>query len=159
MCICEDHRFFDHWGFNWEQIQIARAEARASGQPARGASTITQQCARALFLWQGRSWLRNGLEAYYTIWMELLLSKKRILELYVNVIEMGDGVYGIEAAAEHHYGVHARELTREQAAMLVAILPRPREWDPSHADERVLKRQAIIMQRAEHVRLPVERLE
>ena len=125
VCMCEDHRFFDHWGFNWEQIRIARAEAKASGQPARGASTITQQCARGLFLWQGRSWLRKGLEAYYTVWMELLLSKRRILELYVNIIETGDGVYGIEAGAQHHYGVHARELTRQQAAMLVAILPRP----------------------------------
>lgn len=154
--VSEDNRFFEHWGFDWQQISTARAEARASGRPARGASTITQQCARALFLWQGRSWLRKGLETYYTIWMELLLSKERILELYVNVIEMGDGVYGIEAAAEHHYGVHAGELRHEQAAMLAAILPNPREWDPNHPSERLLRRQAIILQRSEHARLPLE---
>jgi monofunctional glycosyltransferase len=154
--VSEDNRFFQHWGFDWDEIRNAQAEARASGRPSRGASTITQQCARALFLWQRRSWLRKGLEAYYTVWMELLLSKQRILELYVNVIEMGDGVYGIEAGAEHHYGIHAGELTFEQAAMLVAILPKPRDWDPNQPNERVLGRQAIIMQRSARAHLPRE---
>jgi len=154
--VSEDNRFFRHRGFDWDEIKNAQAEAQASGRPPRGASTITQQCARALFLWQRRSWLRKGLEAYYTVWMELLLSKQRILELYVNVIETGDGVYGIEAAAEHHYGIHAGELTFEQAAMLAAILPKPREWDPNQPSERVLGRQAIIMQRSERARLPLE---
>ena len=155
--VSEDNRFFRHWGFDWQQINAAWAEARATGKPSRGASTITQQCARALFLWQRRSWLRKGLEAYYTVWMELFLSKQRILELYVNVIEMGDGVYGIEAGAQHHYGVHAAELTPEQAAMLVAILPNPREWDPNHPSDRVLRKQAIIAQRAARAHLPLER--
>jgi len=154
--VSEDNRFFQHRGFDWGEIRAAQAEARASGRPSRGASTITQQCARSLFLWQGRSWLRKGLEAYYTAWMELLLSKRRILELYVNVIELGDGVYGIEAAAEHHYGIHADELTSDQAAGLAAILPRPRDWDPNHPSERVLRRQAIIRQRAERARLPLD---
>ncbi len=153
----EDRHFFEHWGFDWEEIKKAREEAKASGKPARGASTITQQCARSLFLWQGRSWIRKGMEAYYTLWMELLLSKKRILELYVNVIEFDEGVYGIEAGAEHHYGVHASKLTREQAAMLVAIMPNPREWDPNYPNERVLKRQAVILQRSEYVLLPLEK--
>jgi monofunctional biosynthetic peptidoglycan transglycosylase len=154
--VSEDNRFFQHWGFDWGQIRIARAEARATGRPSRGASTITQQCARGLFLWQGRSWLRKGLEAYYTVWMELLLSKQRILELYVNVIEMGDGVYGIQAAAQHHYGIHASELTSEQASMLAAILPKPKDWDPNHPTERVLRRQAIITQRSGRAHLPLD---
>ena len=153
--IVEDCRFFEHSGFDWQQIQIAREEAKASGKPARGASTITQQCARSLFLWQGRSWFRKGLEAYYTVWMELLLSKQRILELYVNVIELGDGIYGIEAAAQKYYGVSADKLTREQAAMLVAIMPNPKQWNPLQPSERVLKRKELVLQRSEFARLPV----
>jgi len=152
--ITEDRHFFEHWGFDWGEIQKSREEARASSKPARGASTITQQCARSLFLWQGRSWFRKGLEAYYTIWMELLLSKKRILELYVNAIELGDGIYGVDAAAQKYYGVSADKLTREQAAMLVAIMPNPKQWNPNQPSERVLKRQAMVLERAEFVRLP-----
>jgi monofunctional biosynthetic peptidoglycan transglycosylase len=153
--ISEDRHFFEHGGFDWEEIQKAREDAKASGKPARGASTITQQCARSLFLWQGRSWFRKGLEAYYTVWMELLLSKQRILELYVNVIELGDGIYGIEAAAHAYYGVSADKLTREQAALLVAILPNPKQWNPLQPNERVLKRKETIMERAEFARLPI----
>lgn len=153
--MSEDHRFFEHWGFDWQEIRQARAAAKATGQPPRGASTITQQCARSLFLWQGRSWMRKGLEAYYTVWMELLLSKRRILELYVNVIELGDGIYGVEAGAQRHYGIPANQLSRDQAAMLAAILPNPREWDPNRPNERVLKRQAIILKRAEKAWLPL----
>jgi monofunctional glycosyltransferase len=128
--ISEDQRFFLHHGFDWREIQLARQRSERSGEDPRGASTITMQCARSLFLWQGRSWVRKGLEAYYTVWMELLLSKRRILELYANVIEMGDGVYGIEAAARAHYAVDARALSHNQCVMLAAILPYPREWDP-----------------------------
>jgi monofunctional biosynthetic peptidoglycan transglycosylase len=157
--VAEDQRFFEHWGFDWKEIQLALVEARASGRPPRGASTITQQCARSLFLWQGRSWLRKGLEAYYTVWMELLLSKQRILELYANAIELGDGVYGVETASRHYFGVPARQLSREQAALLAAILPKPREWNPQQPNERVLERQAMILKRAEHVRLPLEQVE
>lgn len=151
----EDRHFFDHWGFDWEEIQKARAEVKASGKPARGASTITQQCARSLFLWQGRSWIRKGLEAYYSLWMELLLSKRRIFELYVNVIEFGDGVYGIEAAAQHYYGVVASQLTREQAALLVTVLPQPKTMDPTQPTEKMLWRQARILERTGNVTFPV----
>jgi monofunctional biosynthetic peptidoglycan transglycosylase len=150
----EDRHFFEHWGFDWDEIQKAREEARAAGKRARGASTITQQCARSLFLWQGRSWIRKGLEAYYTVLMELMLSKRRILELYVNAIELGDGVYGIEAGARHHFHVPACQLTRERAAMLVAIMPSPKAWDPSRPNERVLRRQAVILERSEFAVLP-----
>jgi monofunctional biosynthetic peptidoglycan transglycosylase len=124
--VAEDQRFFRHHGFDWRELAIAGKRAALTDKPSRGASTITMQCARSLFLWQGRSWVRKGLEAYYTLLMELFLSKKRILELYANVIEVGDGVYGVEAGARHHFRVPAEQLTREQSAMLVALLPFPK---------------------------------
>ena len=157
--LAEDMRFFEHHGFDWNSIRLALEEAHDSGRPPRGASTITQQCARSLFLWQGRSWLRKGLEAYYTIWMEVLLPKRRILELYVNAIELGDGVYGLEAGAQHHYGVHARELNADQAAMLVTILPKPKAWNPQSPSQAMLRRQAIILKRSERAALPLELLQ
>ena len=121
--ISEDQRFFQHEGFDWKEMDLAVKEAERKGKPVRGASTITNQCARSIFLWQGRSWIRKGLESYYTIWMEMLLPKRRILELYANVIEMGRGIYGVEAASQHYFGVSARGLTRKQSAMLAAVLP------------------------------------
>ncbi|MCO5052258.1 MAG: monofunctional biosynthetic peptidoglycan transglycosylase [Verrucomicrobiae bacterium] len=153
--LWEDHRFFEHWGFDWVEIQNAWAQARATGKPARGASTITQQCARSLFLWQGRSWVRKGLEAYYSVWMELLLSKHRIFEVYVNVIELGAGIYGVEAAARHYYGVSAHELTREQAALLVAMMPQPKVLDPRQPTAGMLVRQEKILERADGVDFPL----
>ena len=113
------------------------------------------QCARSVFLWQGRSWLRKGLEAYYTVWMELFLSKRRILELYANVIEMGDGVYGIEAAARAHYGVEARALTRNQCAMLAAILPNPREWNPREPSAHLAARVQKILRQEPALHFPL----
>src|SRR5436853_2007178 len=123
--ISEDQRFFQHEGFDWKEMELAMKKAERKGKPVRGASTITNQCARSIFLWQGRSWIRKGLESNYTIWMEALLPKRRILELYANVIEMGRGIYGVEAASLHYFGVSARGLTREQSAMLAAVLPHP----------------------------------
>ena len=150
----EDQRFFQHHGFDWREIAIAEREAERRGTPARGASTITMQCARSLFLWQGRSWVRKGIEAYYTFWMELLLSKRRILELYVNVIEMGDGIYGVEAAAQAHFGTSARALNREQAALLAACLPNPREWSPRHPSPALRARAARILQNEPGLKIP-----
>lgn len=152
--VAEDQRFFQHHGFDWREIRSARRQAERTGEEPRGASTISMQCARSLFLWQGRSWLRKGLEAYYTFWMETLLSKRRILELYANVIEMGDGVYGIEAAARAHYGVGAPELTREQCAALAAILPDPRQWDPRSPTPRLAARIAHIEQQEKQISFP-----
>jgi monofunctional biosynthetic peptidoglycan transglycosylase len=152
--IAEDQRFFRHRGFDWREIRTARAQAQRSGQEPRGASTITMQCARSLFLWQGRSWVRKGLEAYYTFWMETLLPKSRILELYGNVIEMGDGVYGIEAAARAHYGVGAPDLTREQCLALAAILPNPRVWDPRSPTPRLATRITHLQQQEKQVSFP-----
>ena len=141
----EDQRFFQHHGFDWHEMKIAQLQAERRHKPLRGASTITMQCARSLFLWQGRSLIRKGLEAYYTFWMEVLLPKRRILELYANVIEMGDGVYGIEAAAEAHFATPARRLSREQAALLAAILPNPRKRDPWQPSPAVSARAARIL--------------
>jgi monofunctional biosynthetic peptidoglycan transglycosylase len=124
-------------------------DAVATRKPARGASTITQQCARSLFLWQNRSWIRKGFEAYYTVLMELMLSKARILELYANVIEFGDGIYGVEAAAQYYYHVPASQLTREQSAMLTAIMPNPRQYDPLKPSEYVLKRREMILEKGQ----------
>jgi monofunctional biosynthetic peptidoglycan transglycosylase len=154
--VTEDPRFFRHHGFDWEQVQNAIEEARRTGRPSRGASTISMQCARSTFLWQGRSWIRKGLEAYYTKLMELMWSKGRILEVYANVIEFGDGIYGIEAAAQYHFGIRARDLSPEQAAALVAILPNPRNWNPKKPNERVVRRIRMILQRSADVRLPIE---
>lgn len=153
----EDRQFFRHHGFNWEQIRMAIGEASTQGRPPRGASTITQQCARSLFLWQGRSWIRKGLEAYYTIWMELLLSKRRILELYVNVIELGNGIYGVEAGAQHHYHIPAKQLTSQQATMLAVLLPSPKHRSPNAPTERLRLRQEVLLAGLNSVRLPWER--
>ncbi len=150
----EDQRFFQHHGFDWHEMKIARLEAERRRKAPRGASTITMQCARSLFLWQGRSLIRKGLEAYYTFWMELLLSKRRILELYANVIEMGDGIYGIEAAAQAHFGTSARGLKREQAALLAAILPSPRKRDPRQPSPVVSARAARILRAEPGLKVP-----
>jgi monofunctional biosynthetic peptidoglycan transglycosylase len=155
--ISEDQRFFQHGGFDWKEMQLAMKEAEREGKPVRGASTITNQCARSIFLWQGRSWIRKGLESYYTIWMELLLPKRRIFELYANVIEMGRGIYGVEAASRHYFGVSARALTREQSAMLAAVLPNPKGWDPAKPGPMLRWRQQRILRREQNANFP-ERL-
>ena len=152
--ISEDQRFFQHEGFDWTEMDLAVKEAERKKKPVRGASTITNQCARSIFLWQGRSWIRKGLESYYTIWMELLLPKRRILELYANVIEMGRGIYGVEAASQHYFGVSARGLTREQSAMLAAVLPNPKGWDPRNPGPMLRWRQQRILRREQTAHFP-----
>jgi monofunctional biosynthetic peptidoglycan transglycosylase len=156
--ISEDQRFFQHEGFDWKEMDLAMEKAEKTGKPVRGASTITNQCARSIFLWQGRSWIRKGLESYYTIWMELLLPKRRILELYANVIEMGRGIYGVEAASQHYFGVSARGLTREQSAMLAAVLPNPKGWDPTKPGVTLRFRQQLILRREKSARFPAKLL-
>jgi len=156
--ISEDQRFFQHEGFDWTEMDLALKEAERKGKPVRGASTITNQCARSIFLWQGRSWIRKGLESYYTVWMEALLPKRRILELYANVIEMGRGIYGVEAASQHYFGVSARGLTREQSAMLAAVLPNPKGWDPTKPGRTLRWRQRRILQRERNANFPEQLL-
>jgi len=125
----EDDRFYLHHGFDFEEIENALERARR-GRRLRGASTITQQVAKNLFLWEGRSYLRKGLEAWLTLVLELCLSKERILDLYLNLAEWGDGVFGAEVAARTHFRKSAKSLTREEAARLAAVLPAPRRWSP-----------------------------
>jgi monofunctional glycosyltransferase len=123
----EDDRFYLHHGFDFTEIEKALADRRA-GRRSRGASTLSQQVVKNIFLWEGRSWVRKGLEAYITLWLEVVVPKDRILDLYVNLAEWGDGVFGIEAAAQHHFRKSARALTRTESARLAAILPAPRRW-------------------------------
>jgi monofunctional biosynthetic peptidoglycan transglycosylase len=120
----EDQRFAYHHGFDFKAIRQAMAD-NAAGERLRGASTISQQTAKNLFLWRSRSMLRKALEAWFTFWLELLLPKARILELYLNIAQLGPNIYGVEAASRHYYGKSARRLTQSEAALLAAVLPNP----------------------------------
>lgn len=126
----EDGRFFDHYGLDFSAMQKA-AVGNFKGKKLKGGSTITQQTAKNVFLWQGRSYFRKALEAYYTVLIELIWGKERILEVYLNSIEMGDGIYGAEAATQHWYKKECKSLTRIQAAGIAAILPNPRRFSPN----------------------------
>jgi monofunctional glycosyltransferase len=130
----EDSRFFAHRGFDWQELEKAWQTARRRSKPMRGASTISQQLVKNLFLTTHRSFLRKGLEYTLTPLAELILGKQRILELYLNVIEWGPGVYGAEAAARYHYDTSAVTLTREQASRLAAVIPAPRTRIPQRMD-------------------------
>jgi monofunctional biosynthetic peptidoglycan transglycosylase len=143
----EDDRFYLHHGFDFVEIEKAIGERRASGR-LRGASTLSQQVAKNVFLWEGRSWLRKVLEAWCTLWLELLVPKDRILGLYVNLAEWGDGIFGVEAAAQHHFRKPARTLTRTEAAQLAAVLPAPRRWSPTGSVAR--RRAAALLPRMAH---------
>lgn len=123
----EDQKFADHWGFDVNAIQQAIEDAQA-GDQMRGASTISQQLAKNLFLWSGRSWVRKGLEVYFTAAIEVMIPKRRILELYLNVAELGDGIYGAEAAAQSIFSVSAASLNANQSALLAARLPAPKTY-------------------------------
>lgn len=123
----EDTKFCSHHGFDVEQLRQALADAR-EGKGLRGASTISQQTAKNVFLWAGRDWVRKGAEAYFTVLIEFLWPKDRILTAYLNVAEWGDGLFGAEAAAQARFGKSARDLTRREAALLAAVLPNPNAW-------------------------------
>lgn len=131
----EDGRFFAHRGFDWQAICLAVEEAQGGGR-LRGASTISQQVARNLFLWQGRSWVRKSLEAWYTLWLEWLVPKHRILELYLDVAETGPMTFGFEAGAELWYGRGADDASEEELARIAGILPSPNRWRPDGEQAR-----------------------
>jgi monofunctional biosynthetic peptidoglycan transglycosylase len=151
----EDSRFFDHAGFDWEEIQKALEKDWEEKQFQRGASTISQQLAKNLFLSTSKNPLRKVHEALITAEMERILGKRRILELYLNVIEWGDGIYGAEAAARHYFGVGASSLSFEQAAFLSAIIPNPRgAYNPSTHKKRIDRRSALIQRLMRHVVIP-----
>lgn len=141
----EDQKFSEHWGFDVAAIQAA-LEHNQQGGSLRGASTLSQQVAKNLFLWSGRSWLRKGLEVWFTGLIELLWPKQRILEVYLNSVEWGDGIFGAEAAAQHHFKVGAPYLSRQQASLLAAVLPNPRAWSASRPSAQVSRRAAWIRQ-------------
>ncbi len=150
----EDARFIDHEGFDWEAIQKAMAKNEREGKVVAGASTISQQLAKNLFLSGERSWLRKAEEAAITWMMERTMSKRRILELYLNVAEWGEGVFGAEAAARYHFGVSAAALGPEQAAWLAAILPSPRRYEPGRITRYSVERAASIFARMGSAQIP-----
>ena len=142
----EDNRFLKHSGFDMEAIKKARDyNDQKKGKKVRGASTISQQTAKNVFLWPDRTWVRKGLEVYFTFLIETIWEKKRIMEVYLNVIEMGDGIYGAEAASQRYFHKPAALLTREQAALIAAILPNPRKWDPTKPTPYLLSRKQWIL--------------
>jgi monofunctional biosynthetic peptidoglycan transglycosylase len=141
----EDQLFPDHNGFDFKSIEKAMKHNQKS-KKIRGASTISQQVAKNVFLWQGRSWLRKGLEVYFTFMIEKLWGKQRILEMYLNVAQMGDGIYGIEAASQQYYQKSAASLNREQAAMIAACLPNPVKYTVNPPARITAWRQRKILQ-------------
>lgn len=154
LIAAEDAKFLDHHGFDWDGIQQAWARNQREGGIVAGGSTITQQLAKNLFFSGKRTWWRKGQEAVVAVMIEALMSKQRILEIYLNVIEWGDGVFGAQAAARYHYGGTAAGLSAEQAARLAAMTPSPRRYGPGANTAYLRKRTATILARADAVRVP-----
>ncbi len=151
----EDARFLRHNGVDWKAVEAAKKyNASKKGKKLRGASTITMQTAKNTFLWQGRNYIRKGLEVYFTYLIEPIWGKKRILEVYANVIEMGDGIYGVEAASQEFFNKPAKKLTKREAALLAAVLPNPRKWSPAKPTKYINKRASFISGRMNSIALP-----
>ncbi|MBR2097810.1 MAG: monofunctional biosynthetic peptidoglycan transglycosylase [Prevotella sp.] len=154
----EDARFMEHHGFDYEAIEHAAKRNREHPEKRKlGASTISQQTAKNVFLWPGRSWVRKGFEAYFTTLIELLWSKQRIMEVYLNSIEMGEGIYGAQAVAEEHFHKDANDLTRSECALIAATLPNPRKYSSKSPSAYMLKRQSRILKEMKYVgKFPTE---
>lgn len=135
----EDQRFAEHWGIDFEQVQKAIAESKR-GEDLRGASTITQQTAKNLYLWPAQSYFRKGIEAYFAVLLELFWPKTRILEMYLNIAEFGNGIYGVEAASQHFFGTSAANLSMNQSALLVTALPSPRRYNLANPSGYMIER-------------------
>ena len=149
----EDANFMKHHGFDYKAIEHAAERNRKHPEKQKlGASTISQQTAKNVFLWPGRSWTRKGLEVYFTALIELLWSKQRIMEVYLNSIEMGEGIYGVSAVAEEHFGIQARDLSRSQCALIAATLPNPRKFSSKQPSAYMQKRQARILKEMKFVK-------
>ncbi|MBR0494443.1 MAG: monofunctional biosynthetic peptidoglycan transglycosylase [Muribaculaceae bacterium] len=146
----EDNLFLKHSGFDLEQIQKAQLEAQ-EGKRQRGASTISQQTARNVFLWQQRSWLRKGLEAYFTFLIEKIWGKERIMEVYLNSIEMGRGIYGADAVARINFNTTPDRLTRDQCAYIAVSLPNPLERDSAHPTAKMRRMHKTILKRMKQI--------
>ncbi len=148
----EDANFLQHHGFDYKAIE--KAVERNHKHPEKrklGASTISQQTAKNVFLWPGRSWVRKGFEVYFTALIELMWPKERIMEVYLNSIEMGDGIYGAEAVADAHFNTTAKELTKAQCALIAATLPNPRKFSSKNPSAYMLKRQKRILREMKYV--------
>ncbi len=149
----EDQHFNEHWGFDIEALQKAYQHNQKS-KKVKGGSTISQQVAKNVFLWPGRSYFRKGLEAYFTILIEITWSKKRIMEIYLNEIEMGDGIYGAEAAAKKYFRKPAKDLSKRESALLAAVLPNPIRWTPANPNAYIQRRQYRILRAMRYVGKP-----
>ena len=143
----EDQLYADHAGFDWKNIKKAIEYNEKKPGRIRGGSTISQQVAKNVFLWQGRSWVRKGLEAYFTKMIEWIWGKKRILNMYVNVIEMGDGIFGVEAATKTYFNKSASSLTKKEAAIIAAILPNPKKYKAKPPSNYVTSRANWIVRK------------
>ncbi|MDO4225758.1 MAG: monofunctional biosynthetic peptidoglycan transglycosylase [Bergeyella zoohelcum] len=148
----EDQNFYTHNGFDYKAIERAYKN-NSEGKKVQGGSTISQQTAKNIFLWQGRSWFRKGLEAVYTFIIEKFWGKEIILERYLNSIEMGQGVFGIEAASNYYFGKKSKDLTKSEAAWIAAVLPNPKKYDPKNPTKYLHKRHAWIMKQIKHIQL------
>jgi monofunctional biosynthetic peptidoglycan transglycosylase len=149
----EDQHFNEHWGFDIEALQKAYQHNQKS-KKVKGGSTISQQVAKNVFLWPGRSYFRKGLEAYFTILIEITWSKKRIMEIYLNEIEMGDGIYGAEAASKKYFRKSAKDLSKRESALIAAVLPNPIRWTPVHPNAYIQRRQYRILRAMRYVGKP-----
>jgi monofunctional glycosyltransferase len=152
--VSEDGKFTQHHGFDWSGIQFAIERNKDQGKVVAGGSTISQQLAKNLFLYNKRSFIRKGQETISTFMMERMWSKERILEVYLNSVEFGEHVYGAEAAAQHYFGKTAKSLTREQASFLAAILPNPKYYDQHRQHSRVKHRQQMIKKYMRYSQIP-----
>ena len=152
--VAEDAKFIDHEGFDWDGIQRALDKNQKTGKVVAGGSTISQQLAKNLFLSGERSWLRKGEEALITAMLEIAMDKRRIFEIYMNMVEWGDGIFGAEAAARHYFGVTAARLSPEQAARLAAMLPRPRFFQRNPGSNYLAEYSATILSRMSQARVP-----
>lgn len=147
----EDVKFIQHYGFDFEQIRNSIERGLKQGKKLRGASTISQQTAKNLFFTPKRSWIRKVPEVIITISLELLWTKKRILEVYINIIEMGNGIYGVEAASQHYYKKSSTKLTSRESALIVACLPNPRKWNPKRPSTYIQRKAAGIQRFMHHI--------
>ena len=141
----EDPKFFNHFGFDFEQIKNSVEKNMEEGKRLRGASTITQQTAKNLFLLPVRSFIRKGIEVYFTILLEAIWNKKRILEVYMNIIETGSGIFGFEAATNHYFKHEAKKINANEAALMTAVLPNPIRWKPNKPDAFILRKKYVLL--------------
>lgn len=151
----EDQKFAEHFGFDFEAIEkVAKLneKLKKKGKPIKGGSTISQQCAKNVFLFPQRSYIRKAFEVYFTFLIEIFWSKKRIMEVYLNVIEMGDGIYGAQAAAKTYFNKDAKDLSPAEAATIAAVLPNPRKWNAGNPSGYIINRKNSILRQMSHLR-------